>query len=148
MPDKKDEAQIVLRVPVAQKNALVRASQARGEKLTDTMLKAVDSLARFGPTKPPVLYIADLPDRLANNWHIYTTVRADAQVRHAQAFANSVNPDAGTDEWLAAFEHAAAEWLAANPAEPHWATGRWPKGARDYLGADALDEARRELGLA
>ena len=145
--DEKKEAQIVLRVPVEVKNALVKASQASGEKLTEWMLKRVEGAARFGPSNPPVLPMHVLPGRLVRNWHISTTVRSDAQVKHARWFANTVCSDKDSQDWQAAFDYAALDWLAANPAEPFWATGKWPDGARKYLGEDALTEARRALGL-
>lgn len=142
------ETQIVLRTSVEVKNALVKASQADGEKLTDWMLKRMEGVAKFGPSKPPALRLEYLPKRLSSNWHIRCAVRSDHQVRHARRFANTVSANAESKDWQAAFDYAALDWLGANPEEPLWASGKWPDGAAKYLGEDALCEARRLLGLA
>lgn len=148
MEDKKPtEAQIVLRLSVEAKNALVKASQAEGEKLTDWMLARVAGAARFGPTRPAVLDMDDLPGRLSGNWHIRCAVRSDAQVRHARQFADKAIADRQSDDWWAAYNYAALDWLHANPDDPIWATGAWPNGASVHLGQEALEEARRILGL-
>lgn len=85
------------------------------------------------------LDLSSLPDKWRNNWHIYLCLRSDAQVAYAGSVAGPANNSA---EWVAAFDEAAAAWLAANPMDAFWAAGRWPAGAEFFLGNDALANAR------
>lgn len=151
MSEKKEsklpEAQVVLRVAGEQKNEWVKASQAEGQKLTDWLVERANGAAVFGDSRPRRLRTDDLPSRLRWNWHIYNTVRSSAQIRHARAFADRQTRDRDTARWQAAFDYAALDWLHANPADPVWATGKWPQYADHYLGEDALQEAERLLGL-
>jgi len=106
--------------------------------------------APSAPPTPPYLDMSVLPERLRYNWYIFLTVRSTAQVRHAQRFANAVagkQESPVDDRWVAAFDHAFIDWLGKNPMAEWWASGFFPEGAADYLGADALKEACALLGL-
>jgi len=149
--DKSKDAQIVLRVPTATKNAWVKASQKEGQKVGEWAQERVNSTLH-GATRPPRFDDSRLPARLRNNWHIYTSVRSAAQVAHARQFANTVvgfDPSAALQDeaWQAAFDRAALDWHAENPMAPRWSQ-LWPASACEYLGSDAYDEAVRLLGLA
>lgn len=100
----------------------------------------------FPPTRPITLNLNVLSARLRDNWHVYTSVRSSAQVKHAAAFAAGYGSNRSAS-WLAAFDHAAAEWLQANPPDSKWDERSWPARAEAYPGADAISEAERILGL-
>lgn len=91
---------------------------------------------------PAVLSInwSVLPPRLRDNWHVYVTVRSQAQISYARAHANSVTKDMSSPMWIEAFDRAADAWLKANPADPKWA-GDWPDGADIFLGNEATEQA-------
>lgn len=99
-------------------------------------------------TEAPYLDLDKLPENFRNNWIIYCSVRSSAQARFAQGIANEkVGKNGPEAEWVKVFDEAAREWLAVNPGDPMWSTGRWPEGASTYLGKAALEEAEKILGL-
>ncbi|MGL4574547.1 MAG: hypothetical protein ACRCV9_07135 [Burkholderiaceae bacterium] len=90
------------------------------------------------------LDLSSIPRKYAANWHILSVLRADAQVEFAKSVADA-DWEFGSVGWGVSFDSAAADWLAQNPLDPVWASGRWPDGASMYLGSEALDDARRLL---
>ena len=102
-------------------------------------------------TNPPIFKDSQLPAKFRENWIIVSTLRSDACVAHARAYANAregfLKPLENDAQWSRAFDLAAAEWVERNPLPKIW-TAAWPRDAEIYLGSDALESARRMMHRA
>lgn len=88
------------------------------------------------------LDLSTLPKRLRLNWHIYLTLRSDAQIKFAKGRADAAVGNILAAGWCEEFDRAAVAWLEANPKNPVWDC-EWPRNAAVFLGNEATDEARR-----
>ena len=93
------------------------------------------------------LDLSALPEQFRLNWHIYLTLRSDAQVKFATACANAAVVNSSAAGWSEEFDKAKAAWVEANPTDPVW-DSEWPKDAAVFLGHAATDEARRLIASA
>lgn len=91
--------------------------------------------------------LSALPEQFRLNWHIYLTLRADAQGKFARACADAAVQNSSAAGWSEEFDKAKKAWIEANPTDPVW-DGEWPKDAAVFLGNEATDEARRLIASA
>ena len=91
--------------------------------------------------------LSALPERFRLNWHIYLTLRSDAQIKYAKDRADAAVGNIWAAGWCEEFDRASVAWVEANPTDPVWG-GEWPKDAAVFLGNAATDEARRLIAAA
>lgn len=91
--------------------------------------------------------LSSLPAKFRLNWHIYQTLRADAQVKFARGCADAAAGNINAPGWCEEFDRASVAWTQANPIDPVWES-TWPKDAETFLGNEATDEARLLVAAA